>query len=658
MGMLCLLGSYAVAQNNATGVFSTEISYQWTDSSQYLIRFKVVYDCSAGGNFSFSYLDVDNHRDPDTLTKDTSFQLPFSAFTLISSKDVTPILSSCPDQSRCSGTLPYGWKELVYQAPLHLDSFANCLWTVSYTACCRASFLTNVAANQGHYNFCEFNQCYKNSGYMFNNPFPYALMDKRDLQFAPQPEELAPERDSISIALVTAYRSKGNPLAYQSPYSASRPLNFFGFPNQNLQVPAGLHVNPQSGDIQFRPVQMKQATVMVLELTEWRNTDSIMLPIGRSRKDFIVGIDSLTKPADPKINVPGSTWYQEICASDTLDLLFPIKGTSGTPTMISYNGNIPSMQIVNNGSDSLHLSWTPQASDKGIHRVVVEVSDSTCPYQSKVSRTLVINVRDSVKVTGPYAGADKNIVYASQLNLQGTFSLSGKYPVQWTTAGDGTFIPDSLLRTVYMLGPLDSATACRLDFVLSVSNIPGCFIMPLRDTTSLFLQNPQPEIQKTGQTDAADTLIFAVLNTKNLPFTLQHNGQGIASVNQAGASFLYFPSTAEKTGATVLFTVEITRCGTTEDTLSSFILNTVSLNEPVDDKAVYPNPFSGYLIIDMTAGGYEEGELVLSGANGQEVLREPFTSGSTLVLDTSDLPPGLYFVKLPGLPAKKVIKTR
>src|SRR5690606_32503744 len=116
------------------------------------------------------------------------FQLSASDFTLIATEDETPILPGCSTSSRCSGGLPYGWKKLIYEAPLDLSEFANCLWTISFDACCRSNAIqTIVQVNQRLYTFCELNRCVVNSGPEFSNAFPYLIPQFQDFALAPKP---------------------------------------------------------------------------------------------------------------------------------------------------------------------------------------------------------------------------------------------------------------------------------------------------------------------------------------------------------------------------------------------------------------------------------------------------------------------------------------
>src|SRR5690606_36192261 len=91
---VCLMSISLKAQNDYSGIRSTLITYQNTDTGQYLIRFKVVIDCGTAG-FYFDSLGV--------TAPGISFGIPFSDFTKVSERNVGLFSPNCTIKGRCEG---------------------------------------------------------------------------------------------------------------------------------------------------------------------------------------------------------------------------------------------------------------------------------------------------------------------------------------------------------------------------------------------------------------------------------------------------------------------------------------------------------------------------------------------------------------------------
>ena len=54
------------------------------------------------------------------------------------------------------------------------------------------------------------------------------------------------------------------------PFPTTKPLTFWGFPDNNLALPKGFHLNTEDFSLKFRPINA-EVTKMAFRISEFRN---------------------------------------------------------------------------------------------------------------------------------------------------------------------------------------------------------------------------------------------------------------------------------------------------------------------------------------------------------------------------------------------------
>jgi PKD repeat protein len=93
-----------------------------------------------------------------------------------------------------------------------------------------------------------------------------------------------PDGDSLSYAFGESFQSIGTPVQYIPPFSANYPFSFWGAPNLNAPYPQGMHIDPVSGDIKFRPFGVF-VSQLVIEVTQWKLVSGVRINVGKTRRD-------------------------------------------------------------------------------------------------------------------------------------------------------------------------------------------------------------------------------------------------------------------------------------------------------------------------------------------------------------------------------------
>jgi hypothetical protein len=91
-------------------------------------------------------------------------------------------------------------------------------------------------------------------------------------------------------------------VAYIPPYSAANPFQYFGAPNINAVLPAGIHIDPLTGDVQFRPMG-QFVGMLVIEVIQWRFIGGVWVNVGVSRRDVQFQTRFCSNNRTPRIKV-------------------------------------------------------------------------------------------------------------------------------------------------------------------------------------------------------------------------------------------------------------------------------------------------------------------------------------------------------------------
>jgi len=205
--------------------------------------------------------------------------------------------------------------------------------------------------------------------------------------------------DSLSYQLTAALGGAASSVTYSGMFAPVRPLTFFGFPNQNLSWPAGLHFDPSTGDLACRLTSINQVAIVAVEVKEWRKLNGVMMVIGITRRDIPIFVIACQNNKIPKLKPPYSS---QACVGKTTCIKIEIDDDDANDTVrISWNGGIPAATFTNtNGSTrfaSGEVCWTPSKNDVSNvpYTFTITAKDDACPISGTQTRAYSIFVRET-----------------------------------------------------------------------------------------------------------------------------------------------------------------------------------------------------------------------------------------------------------------------
>ncbi|MHB1277127.1 MAG: hypothetical protein ACYC1Q_01875, partial [Bacteroidia bacterium] len=241
------LGFLLPEKAEASHMMGSDIVYRCVGNGKYEVTVRVYRDCNG---IPISPSDVVARCSSSTVTVSTGNQ------TKIGYRDITGIDANCPVQSRCAGSsFQYGVEEHVWKMTIDLSGSSCCEWTLEWQQSARNNAITTGQANQNFFTTATLNKCVTpcNSSPDFTNPPIAIICYNQDFVFNNGALDTVDSGDSLSYELVNGLQGLNSSVTYSGNFSPVRPMTFFGFPNQNLQWPAGFHLDPLTGDLMFRP---------------------------------------------------------------------------------------------------------------------------------------------------------------------------------------------------------------------------------------------------------------------------------------------------------------------------------------------------------------------------------------------------------------------
>ncbi|MDX5320434.1 MAG: hypothetical protein LPK45_05030, partial [Bacteroidota bacterium] len=368
------------------------IHYVCKGNGKYDVYITAVIDC---GGVGISQTNL--------VAKCSTATVTVSNQTKLSTKDITGIDPKCPLGSKCNGTFQYGFEETIWKMELDLSSYGSsyCDWILSATRCCRSGNLVTGGANTDFMITANLNKCLSscNSSPYFSAETKNILCYNQDMILNMGVIDTVDSGDSISYDLVAPMDANGGSVLGGN-FTPNRPLSFFGFPNFNLQWPAGFRLDPLTGDLLFRPTQLNQVAVIVVEAKEWRKVNGTMTVIGRIRKEFTVFVVACGSK-QVRIQPPYS---KQACAGEQTCITISTSDddASDSTRLTLSQGNLNMSFSHNSGTvqyASGQLCWTPDSSKISNIPYVVYVTayDDNCPLSTTTTRAFSFFVREKPK---------------------------------------------------------------------------------------------------------------------------------------------------------------------------------------------------------------------------------------------------------------------
>ncbi|HCS20216.1 MAG TPA: hypothetical protein DIW47_06580 [Bacteroidetes bacterium] len=389
-----LMAILVTEKAQATHVMGSDIVYRCLGNGKYEVIVRVYRDCN-GVQLSQS----------NVVARCSSSTITISSQTKVSVRDITGIDANCPTQSRCSGSFQYGVEEHIWKMTLDLSNSSCCEWTLSWEQCCRNSNITTGQADQNFFTTATLNKCVTpcNSSPDFTNPPVAIICYNQDFVFNNGALDTVDSGDSLSYELVNGLIGLNSSVTYSGNYSPVRPMNFFGFPNQNLSWPAGFRLDPLTGDLMFRPNQVNQIAIVVMEVKEWRMVNGTMQVVGRTRRDMQIIVVNCPNNKVPKILPPYS---KQACAGQTTCITIKTDDDdTGDTVRITWNRGIKGATFTHNSGSVKHaegeVCWTPTKNDISNipYTFTITARDDACPLAGQSVRAFSIFVRETPEAT-------------------------------------------------------------------------------------------------------------------------------------------------------------------------------------------------------------------------------------------------------------------
>ena len=367
--------------------------------------------------------------------------------------DITPVCnSSC---TRCLSTacsFPYGIHKYTMQGIVKLTGAGSCCSIrISWAQSARNSAITTStgAGTSDLYIEASLNRCQNpcdNSPYFTNVPIAILCVGQ-DLTFnnGVSDNDVNADgslTDSLTYEWTEPLGGLNAPIPYLGLYAYNKAINFLGFPNDTLALPAGIHLNKHTGDIQFRPMK-SEVTIMVIKVNEFRNG----VKIAEIRRDLQVMVISCANNKPPTLTTFNNITSKTVCAGQPVSFNFTTFDSNSTDTaIISWSNTIPGAIWTHTNGTSKHptatLSWTPTTTQGGSkpYGFIVTVKDNACPIKSQVSQYYEIIVNPAPKI----APIDKVCVNGSIISLNDYVTVGGTFKAGgfWSSPSAGLLYGD------------------------------------------------------------------------------------------------------------------------------------------------------------------------------------------------------------------------
>lgn len=486
--VLLLFGLAVLPSSKASHMVGSDVSYTCTTTpGVYLVTMRMYRDCQGiqicGGGVGptgcvipgcSKSVSVSGAASPCTGTGFGSVTV--TALPNVSGYDVVQlcaqqvtVCSNC--QTRTPGTFTPGIEVFTFQGTVNLNSLGIpstcCKIALGYSECCRNAALTTLVPGN-FYTEAIIDRCVTpcNSAPVYTNDPVAVTCAGQDYLF--NLGAIDPDGDSLSYTLGQSLQGSGSPVTYVSPYSAGVPFPFLGVPNANAPAPAGIHVDPVTGDLSFRP-QGYFVSNLVIEVKQWKLVNGVYVHVGTTRRDVQFYSVACLSNFAPRLNVyrngvlQSKPYQFDVCAGQQICLDIAGWDSQFDTTDINWNNPVvanplfagatfvplyvPSQRrITGPRLDSFRFCWTPQpvAARLTPHSFTVTAKDRFCPLPGRITQGINIRV---MKVPNPLiTRVNKNCGFydfSYQQLDNPPLPLNNSY-TQWefeSSPGTGSFTP-------------------------------------------------------------------------------------------------------------------------------------------------------------------------------------------------------------------------
>jgi gliding motility-associated-like protein len=438
-------------------VFSL-LLYSECTSASHLLGADMVYKCHGNGLYQITvkvYRDCNGIKISNSPVSIDPLDCKISGqtFTLWQDeiKDITPV---CPSvRSKCdNGTYEYGVEEYTFRGMIDLSSYKDCCkFRISWSQSARSGGITTGQANQEFYTEALVDKCITpcNSSPQITNAPVVIMCAGQDFSFNNGILDSI-DGDSLSFSLEAPLQQVGNPCNYAPGFSKNSPLKYLGFGNPAAPLPAGFHLDPGNGDLNFRPIE-EQSAVIVIQVKEWRRINGVFLNVGTTRRDMEIIVTSSGVCNIPPLLPPVIS--RSVCVGEKLSFdIYPADPDPGDTVTLSWNhaigGATFTTTATQSGSEFGTFTWTPGIKDSSSwpYYFTVTATDNACPFRGKTTRAYSIRVNPSphIKIVGPDACFPDSNTFTDASSV-----ANGSVLLRRWRLGDGTTTDKPYLSHLY-----------------------------------------------------------------------------------------------------------------------------------------------------------------------------------------------------------------
>lgn len=325
--------------------------------------------------------------------------------------DVTPLCKSqCSPCGDTTCNYNHGIEKSVYRFDLYLGNAPNncCKVLLSWKDCCRSNS-NNTGVSGRFYIEATLNRCVSpcdNSPVFLRDP-NFFLCNKKNYVsnlgvFDRDTNSTGSLIDSLVYSFTSPLNGAGQKVSYSSPFSYDKSIDFYGFPNTNLPLPKGLHLDSQSGKIRYRPNSQMQ-TVMAFSVKSYRNGKMI----SEIMRDVQVVSVSCGLNNPPGLSGFGGadTQWTSVCANTVNEKkIFTTDVNFDSVTPVVTNGNVPGNPTVKIGNQKLPditLRWNPDSTmiRKEPYTFFVRAQDNNCPVYATTMKQYYVRVKPDFQIS-------------------------------------------------------------------------------------------------------------------------------------------------------------------------------------------------------------------------------------------------------------------
>lgn len=678
---LCVISKHASAKH----VLGADIRYSRTADSMYTFTLEVYRDCS-GVPFLLPNVSVANPISG------------FSKYISTTSAGIENITSVCDTftTNLCDPTNTFGGgrgvEKHTFTATLDLTDPTNSnfltgsdFFIISFRLCCRNSAITTGAANNNFYTEAKIYTNFQganSSPHFYEMPFTRLNVNQ---PFRRNFGGYDADGDSLVFEMKNPMSVSSVYISYNTGFSKEDPFTTFkptgvSSPNPNLNPPVGFHLNSTNGFITMTPTANNEVSVMNLLIKEYRNG----VLISQTQRDMQFWVETIDNNLSHTISgitevcviVGGDSVQFDLLTDDSGDTLF-----GGTPDSIRLSWDNPftgpsftvTPGVINGMFEEGYFKWVPTYLDarKEPYMLTFSAIDNNCPYNHRIQKTIRITVLDKV-YTSPMAS------------------------FTWEQKGDTTFLTntsermDDITSMEWVINGTVASSASNFDTLLTLDTIHEVDLRVNYNISSkcgsLFIGGDTASQQILPKSCIADFKIAIDSDTTNFFRIFLINtsiGTGLSNIwyfsdgdSVIGTGFHNFTKFGKYNVC-----LEVSNSSCTDmycdsvgmDSLGNLYkkegFTIVLLDEkdltsiekqPLNKNSVafYPNPFSTQLTVKIDRGNTIH-KLSLRNMQGKIILEE-YPKSTELILQTSDLRPGLYLVRVTNIDGrtltKKIIK--